>query len=183
MFKKTSKYIVFSGVLLVFSLLLASCQSLIASTAEKNARAVENWETYFEEMEQANVPPKELRSDVSSESEAIVDAYSPRIEIERTWLDAETYKASYTVMSDRPAWVVFHAEENGAPGAILEYIFVESGTHSFSRTEVQGEMNSEEIFVMLHEDLGRIGLFEFPGPDSAVYVDNTIVNELCFCPF
>jgi len=157
---------------------------LITSTAELNRkRAVENWETYFEEMEQANVLLGELRSDVSSESKVIVDDYSPRIEIGKTWLDAKTYKASYTVMSDRPAWVVFHAEENGAPGAILEYIFVESGTHSFNRTEVQGEMNSEEIYVMLHEDLGRIGLFEFPGPDGPVYVENAIVNELCFCPF
>ncbi|MDF1520786.1 MAG: hypothetical protein P1P73_09940 [Brevefilum sp.] len=95
MFKKTSKSLVFMGALLVFSLLLASCQSMLVSTEEmERNQAVENWETYFEEMEQANVPPEELRSDVSSESEVIVDAYSPRIEIGRTWLDAKTYKAS-----------------------------------------------------------------------------------------
>jgi len=63
MFKKTSKYLIFPGVLLLFSLLLTSCQSLITSTAELNRkRAVENWETYFEEMEQANVLLGELRS-------------------------------------------------------------------------------------------------------------------------
>jgi hypothetical protein len=181
------------GALLVFSLLLASCQSLPVSNEEmERNKAVEAWganltaqgESYIDKMGQESVSLVKLRSDVPAQAaELMVDSYKPRIEIERTWLDATTYKTVYTVMSDRPAWVVFHTEENGAPGAILEYIFVESGTHSFSRTEVQGEMNSEEIFVMLHEDLGRIGLFEFPGPDSAVYVDNTIVNELCFCPF
>jgi len=234
MFTKTSKSLVFLGALLVFSLLLASCQSMIASTEEmERYRAVEAWganltaqgERYLQESEQASipwielrsdVPPKteveelkqtsvpwvelrsdvpapameqasvpwiELRSDVPPEAEGMVDAYAPGIGIRRTRLAANTYLIVYTLKSDRPAWVVFHADDFGSPGQILRYDFVESGTNKIARTEVLGDMRSEQVHVMLHEDLGTIGLFEFPGPDGPVYVDNEIVNELCFCPF
>jgi hypothetical protein len=155
-------------------------------------KAVDAWganltaqgESYLEEMEQASVPWIELRSDVpASASEVMADPYQPGIEIRRTRLAANTYLVVYTVMSDRPAWIVFHADDFGSPGQILRYDFVESGTHRIARTEVLGDMRSEQVHVMLHEDLGRIGLFEFPGPDAPTLVDDEVVNELCFCPF
>lgn len=196
MFTKTSKSLVFLGVLLVFSLLLASCQPILASVEEKERnRAIEAWrenfttqgESYYDVMEQMGVPWKdwiELRSDVTAPATGVVaDAYKPGIDISRTRLATNTYLVVYTIKSDRPAWVVFHADDFGSPGQILRYIFVESGTHKIVKTEVLGDMGSEQVHVMLHEDLGTIGLFEFPGPDGPTFVDEEIVNEFCFCPF
>jgi len=209
MLKKTSKQLIFSSILVAFSLLLASCQSMLASTEEmERNRAVEAWganltaqgERYLEEMGQASVPWVELKSDVPAPesreislielgsdippvTDVIVAAYTPGIEIRRTRLATDTYLIVYTVKSIRPAWVVFHEDNNGVAGAILKNIYVSSGTHKIFRTEFMREKSSEQTHVMLHEDFGRIGLFEFPGPDGPVYVDNEIVNELCFCPF
>jgi len=216
MYKKTSKSLIFMGALLVFSLLLASCQSMLVSNEEmERNKAVEAWganlaaqgeryleeierqkavdawganltaqgERYLEEIAQVSVPLIDLRSDVPPEADVMVDATSAGIKIQRTYLGEKTFLTVYTVMSDRPAWVVFHADENGLPGAILQYSFVGSGTSKIARTEDLAVIGSEQIHVMLHEDLGTIGLFEFPGPDGPVYVDNDIVNELCFCPF
>ena len=192
MFKKTSKSLVFLGTLLVFSLLLASCQSMIASTEEmERARAIEAWganltaqgERYLEEMEQANVPLIELRSDVPPQTEEMVGVDTPGIEIRRIRLAKDYYITEYTIMSSRPGWVVFHEDQNGSPGEILEYVFVESGTHRINRTEFGEEIGSEQTHVMLHEDFGTTGMFEYPGPDGPVYVADEIVNELCFCPY
>lgn len=216
MFKKTSKSLIFFGGLLVLSLLLASCQSMLTSAAEmERSRAIEAWganltaqgesyleemdrqkavdawgayitalgESYLEEMEQKSAPLTESSSGVPLVSEIMVDSYKPGIEIQQTQLAANTYLVVYSVKSDRPAWVVFHKDDNGSAGAILQYIFVDSGTHRIVRTEVLGKMRAEQVHVMLHEDLGTIGLFEFPGPDGPTLVDNEIVNELCFCPF
>ena len=193
MFKKTSKSLVFLGVLLVFSLLLASCQSITASTEElQRARAIEAWganltaqgERYLEEMEQASAPWIEWRSDVpESAAEVMVETFKPGIEIHRTRLAANTYLVVYTIRSDRPAWVVVHADDLGLPGQILRYDFVKSGTQKIARTEVLGDMRSEQVHVMLHEDHGTIGLFEFPGTDGPTLLDGEIVNELCFCPY
>jgi hypothetical protein len=217
MFKKTSKYIVLTVALLVFSILLASCQSMIASTEEMNRkRAIDAWganltaqgESYFEEMNRfraidawgANLTAQGesyleemersfngslivLSSDVPSEAEMMVDAFSPGINIQRTRVQAKTFLTVYTVRSDGPGWVIFHADKDGEPGAVLEQIWVSSGTNRIARTEVLEEMSSEPIQVMLHHDYGWVGYFEYPRTDEPVFVDNEMVNQLCSCPF
>ncbi|MDW7753923.1 MAG: hypothetical protein SCH68_02020 [Brevefilum sp.] len=152
----------------MFSLLLISSQSMIASA---------------EEYKQASESLGELRVDDPTEAEVMLDAYSPGIEMRRTWLESRSFLTVYTVRSDRPAWVVFRADEDGLPGAILHYIFVGSGTHTIARVEDAPAISSEQIHVMLHEDFGRSSVFEFPGPDGPVYVDNKVVDLLCCGPY
>jgi hypothetical protein len=217
MFKKTRKYLIFSSVLLVFSLLLVSCQSMLASTEEmdrkramdawgenltpqgenffeemKRFRALDAWdanltaqgERYREEMEQLyNGSLMVLSSDVPSETEMMVDASSPRIEIRHIRLQARTFMTVYTVMSDGPGWVVFHEDKDGAAGAILENIWVPNGTTKIVRTNTLEEMGSEPIHVMLHYDHGWSGYFEFPRTDEPVLVDQQMIDELCLCSY
>ena len=57
--KKNSKYLAVFPAMLVFSMLLTSCQSTLATTKE---------------MEQSNVPWVELRSDVPFKSEEMEQA-------------------------------------------------------------------------------------------------------------
>jgi len=199
MFKKTSKYLVLLSTLLVFSFLLASCQSMIAINEELNRkRAIDAWganltaqgEKYLEDMEsesfaylQASGSLIELGSDVPSETAVMAQSFSPGIEIRRTRLQARTFLTVYSVMSDGPGWVVFHEDQDGVAGAILEYIWVKNGTTKITRTEVLEESSSEPIHVMLHHDFGWLGYFEYPRTDGPVFVDNEMVNQLCFCPF
>ena len=166
--KKTSKYLIFSGTMLIFSLLLILSQSRIASA---------------EEYYQGSELPGELRVDDPTKVELKVNAYSPGIEMSRTWLESRSFLTVYTIRSDRPSWVVFRADEDGLPGKILHYIFVGSGTHTISRVEDAATIRSEQIHVMLHEDFGRSSVFEFPGPDGPVYVDNKVVDLLCCGPY
>jgi len=199
MFKKTSKYLVLLSTLLVFSFLLASCQSMIAINEELNRkRAIDAWganltaqgEKYLEDMEsesfaylQASGSLIELGSDVPSETAVMAQSFSPGIEIRRTRLQARTFLTVYSVMSDGPGWVVFHEDQDGVAGAILEYIWVKNGTTKITRTEVLEESSLEPIHVMLHHDFGWLGYFEYPRTDGPVFVDNEMVNQLCFCPF
>jgi len=199
MFKKTSKYLVLLSTLLVFSFLLASCQSMIAINEELNRkRAIDAWganltaqgEKYLEDMEsesfaylQASGSLIELGSDVPSETAVMAQSFSPGIEIRRTRLQARTFLTVYSVMSDGPGWVVFHEDQDGVAGAILEYIWVKNGTTKITRTQVLEESSSEPIHVMLHHDFGWLGYFEYPRTDGPVFVDNEMVNQLCFCPF
>jgi hypothetical protein len=125
----------------------------------------------------------ELGSDVPSETAVMAQSFSPGIEIRRTRLQARTFLTVYSVMSDGPGWVVFHEDQDGVAGAILEYIWVKNGTTKITRTEVLEESSSEPIHVMLHHDFGWLGYFEYPRTDGPVFVDNEMVNQLCFCPF
>ena len=124
-----------------------------------------------------------LKTDDPPETKVVVNAYLPGIEMRRTWLESRSFLTVYTVRSDRPAWVVFRADEDGLPGAILHYSFVGSGIHTIARVEDAATIRSEKIHVMLHEDFGRLSVFEFPGPDGPLYVDNKIVDLLCCGPY
>jgi hypothetical protein len=215
--KKPSKYLVLLTALLVFSFLLASCQSMIATTEETDRKqAINVWgekltdqsEKYYEEMKRfraldalgANLTAQGeryreemeqlyngslmvLSSDIPSETEVMVDASSPRIEIRHIRVQARTFMTVYTVSSDGPGWVVFHADQDGAAGAILENIWVPNGTTRIVRTNTLEEMGSEPIHVMLHYDHGWTGYFEFPRTDEPVLVDQQMVDELCLCSY
>jgi hypothetical protein len=140
------------------------------------------FERYLEDLEQAGVPVYELRSEVLSEAEVVADTMTPGIQIRRTRLQARTFLTEYTVTSVGPGWVVFHADMDGEPGAMLKYVWVSDGISRINVVEVLEEMSSEPIHVMLHYDLGWIGYFEFPRTDPPVFVEDKMVNELCFCP-
>jgi hypothetical protein len=153
----------------------------------KQASAPLHGESYFtsylEDLEQAGVPVYELRSEVLSEAEVVADTMTPGIQIRRTRLQARTFLTEYTVTSVGPGWVVFHADMDGEPGAMLKHIWVSDGISRINVVEVLEEKPSAQIHVMLHYDFGYLGLFEFPRTDGPVFVDNEILNELCFCPY
>jgi hypothetical protein len=137
---------------------------------------------YFEEYMQASLPQDEMRAEVLTEAQVMADSYAPGVLIRRTRLQARTFLTEYTVTSVGPGWVVFHADEDGEPGAMLKHIWVSDGISRINIVEVLEDMPSEQIHVMLHHDFGYLGLFEFPRTDPPVFVDNEMVNVLCFCP-
>jgi len=192
MVKKTGKQLIFSVALLIFSLLLISGKPMTAFAEEIEENQAENpWsenlpiqaETYYEEYKQESQPPVNLSAGILAENEVLEDAYSPGIEIQRTWLESRSFLTVYQVTSEKPAWVVFHADKDGLPGAILHKIYVGSGSNSIAKIEDVREFSSDQIHVMLHYDFGMSSLFEFPGPDGPVYVENEVINETCYCPF
>jgi hypothetical protein len=137
---------------------------------------------YFEDYMQASQSQDELGADALTEAQVMADSYVPGIQIRRTRLQARTFLTEYTVTSVGPGWVVFHADMDGEPGAMLKHIWVSDGISRINVVEVLEEMSSEPIHVMLHYDLGWTGYFEFPRTDPPVFVEDEMVNELCFCP-
>jgi hypothetical protein len=192
MSKKTSKFFVLLTALLVFSFLLASCQSTTASNeAMKRARAMDAWadhwnalgESYLAEVEQVSGPLMSLSLEVPAKSEVIVDSITPSIEIKRSWLQDRTFLTVYTVISDGPGWVVFHADRDGKHGAMLNYYWVSNGINRIKMMEDQEVMSADPIHVSLYQDVSWIGYFEFPRTDPPVVVDGVMVDLHCTCPY
>jgi hypothetical protein len=240
MFKNKSKSFIVSSVLVVFALVLAACQPMIASNeAEKRQRAIDAWaanytaqldkyyeeqgkssvallelksdvpaitasteaekrekaidawaanytaqlEKYYKELGQSSIAIVELKSDVPAGLDQMVDAYLPGITISQTRLVSGDFMTEYVVKSAGPGWIVFHADDDGEPGAVLRYVYVDGGTSKLVNIEAQGEIGAEARHVMLHEDKGTIGRFEFPGPDGPVIVNDNVINEMCLCNY
>ena len=80
------------------------------------------------------------------------------------------------VVSDGPGWIVIHKEENGAPGAVIGYAAVKSGTNTNVVVKIDSYTATPKLFAMLHKDAGKVGTYEFPGPDIPVMVKGDMVS-------
>lgn len=80
------------------------------------------------------------------------------------------------VVSAGPGWIVIHADADGAPGPDIGHTAVEEGTNTDVVVEIDMAMATERLHAMLHDDLGVMGEYEFPGADAAVAVDGQVVN-------
>jgi len=80
------------------------------------------------------------------------------------------------VFNDGPGWLVIHADADGTPGKVIGFASVHAGLNPNVSVIIDETLATETLFAMLHEDLGEVGVNEFPGPDVPVSVDNAMVN-------
>jgi len=147
MFKKKSKSFIISSVLVVFALVLAACQPMIASNeAEKRQKAIDAWaanysaqgEEYLQDQKAIDAWDThyiELAENYRESLAKSVDVYVPEITISQTRLVSGDFMTEYEVKSAGPGWVVFHADDDGEPGAILRYVYIEGGTSKLVNIE------------------------------------------------
>lgn len=81
------------------------------------------------------------------------------------------------VYSAGDAWLVIHRQNgDGTEGAVVGYVRVKDGDNTNVAVRVDTSLTSTTMFAMLHEDKGKIGRLEFPGPDVPVMVNGVMVN-------
>lgn len=81
---------------------------------------------------------------------------------------------------DAPGWMVIHADDGGAPGAVLGVRALTPGlnTHIVVPIEDMDAVGSS-VFPMLHYDTGEAGVYEFgavEGADAPVFVGGNVVT-------
>ena len=80
------------------------------------------------------------------------------------------------VVSDGPGWIVIHKEEGGGPGPVVGYAAVSDGTNDNVVVKIDSYTATPTLFAMLHTDAGKVGTYEFPGPDVPVMVNGEMVS-------
>lgn len=78
-------------------------------------------------------------------------------------------------VADGPSWVVIHADDEGEPGEVIGYAPVGEGETLNIPVEVDTEAVTPILHAMLHDDLGEVGVFEFPGADTPTTIEDDIV--------
>ena len=93
--------------------------------------------------------------------------------------DQESDGTSVTVAAVTAAqvgWIVIHADDNGAPGPVLGETAVSAGESTDVVVPLAELLSGDSaLWAMLHIDEGETGVYEFPGPDGPVLVDDVIV--------
>jgi plastocyanin len=149
------------AIALMGLLLLAGCQSAAVSPAPTEAQPTET-----------KAPPTSTTIPPTPTEEPI----SPMVSV----VDQELVEDSVVipmVVSAEQGWIVIHADQDGAPGAVIGYAPVDQGENNDITVEIDTAAATETLYAMLHLDAGTVGQYEFPGNDGPVMVDDQMVIQ------
>ena len=82
------------------------------------------------------------------------------------------------VNASQDGWIAVHIDQGGKPGPVIGHAAAPKGktTHLAVKLEQDVPVGGS-VWPMLHIDAGKIGTYEFPGPDAPVVVNNNIVMK------
>jgi len=82
------------------------------------------------------------------------------------------------VVASQDGWVTVHLDEGGKPGKVLGHSAIKQGKNSNVTVKLEENVTAgTKVWPMLHIDAAAIGVYEFPGPDAPVVVNNNIVMQ------
>jgi hypothetical protein len=82
------------------------------------------------------------------------------------------------VNATQDGWIAVHIDEGGKPGAVIGHAAAPKGKTSNLAVKLEQDVPvGGKLWPMLHIDAGKIGTYEFPGPDAPVVVDGNIVMK------
>ncbi|MEZ4620921.1 MAG: fasciclin domain-containing protein, partial [Caldilineaceae bacterium] len=137
-------------------------------------------EAATEDTEATEAAPEEAAAEATPtpEEETMVDeamAETPSV----TVIDQGSNGSNVAVLqavAAQAGWMVIHADNDGAPGAVLGQTGLPAGTTDNIIVTLNEPISGEtKLWAMLHVDEGEAGVYEFPGPDGPVLVDDAIV--------
>jgi uncharacterized protein YgiM (DUF1202 family) len=81
-----------------------------------------------------------------------------------------------SITSSSAGWLVVHADDGGTFGPVIGYAALAEGENTDVAVEIDTDAATETVHLMLHEDGGVVGTYEFPGADAPVIVDGAPVS-------
>lgn len=80
------------------------------------------------------------------------------------------------VVTDLATWVTVWTDEEGQRGEIIGQTLVERGVQRDVAVEIDAEAVTETLHVVLHQDAGELGEFEYPGPDEMLLREREVIS-------
>jgi plastocyanin len=122
-----------------------------------------------------SVPPLTEEKPMEEPTEEAMEEMAPSVTVS----DQDASDGTVTiekVIADQPGWLVIHITRNGAPGPVIGQSPVAEGSNANVEVAIDLDQATQQLFAMLHLDAGTVGVYEFPGDDAPVFVDDVIVN-------
>jgi predicted lipoprotein with Yx(FWY)xxD motif len=80
------------------------------------------------------------------------------------------------VVSNGPGWIVIYSTKNGQPDQPIGYSPVHDGDNPNVQVQIDPSKMTDILYAQLHVDGGKVGTFEFPGPDAAVMIGVQMIS-------
>ena len=113
--------------------------------------------------------------EVVEPTEEMAEAMAPAVKVSDQDASGGTVTIE-NVVADQPGWIVIHITKGGGPGPVIGQSPVSVGDNSNVEIAIDLDQATQQLFAMLHLDVGTEGEYEFPGDDVPVFVDDVIVN-------
>jgi len=82
------------------------------------------------------------------------------------------------VNATQDGWIAVHIDQGGKPGPVIGHAAAPKGTTNNLAVKLEQDVPvGGKLWPMLHIDAGKIGTYEFPGPDAPVVVGGNIVMK------
>jgi hypothetical protein len=82
------------------------------------------------------------------------------------------------VNATQDGWIAVHIDQGGKPGPVIGHAAAPKGKTSNLAVKLEQDVPvGGKVWPMLHVDAGKIGTYEFPGPDAPVVVGGNIVMK------
>ena len=165
-----------TSAILVLTLTLAACAPK-ASTGTKatsipSAKPPVHTPTAVPTTKPNNTPAKPPAS-TSTPLASLLD----KIVISDQPIKSNTVLVNMVVTQQR-GWVVIFSDQNGQPGVVLGFAVVPAGTSNDVKVNIDAAKATDKMIAELHMDAGKIGTFEFPGPDMPFKNGDTNVTAV-----
>jgi predicted lipoprotein with Yx(FWY)xxD motif len=82
------------------------------------------------------------------------------------------------VVSSGPGWVVVYTVTNGQPDQLIGYTHVNDGDNPNVIVKIDTTKPVDNLYALYHVDAGKIGTFEYPGPDVPMMVGVQMIAGL-----
>ena len=82
------------------------------------------------------------------------------------------------VITNGPGWIVIHADNDGAPGAVIGQAQLQDGINAQISVAIDINAATDTLHAMLHVDEGEVGTYEFPdGPDLPLQINDQVITR------
>lgn len=77
--------------------------------------------------------------------------------------------------SDGPGWIAAYYDDEGQPGLIIGFAYLEDGVNELVELELLETAVTPRLFLILHEDSSNLGEFDFPAGDLPVIKEGDLL--------
>lgn len=81
-----------------------------------------------------------------------------------------------TVEALAPTWVVIHADDDGAAGAVLGQVLLDAGEHEAVTLPIRWRMGTPQLHAILHEDGDELRYLDYPNGDPPLLANGVPIG-------
>jgi len=96
------------------------------------------------------------------------------VDVDDQLLDGKTVSIG-KIIAQQDGWIAIHTSADGLP--VIGQAPIKAGINEDVTVDIDASKATDRMTAMIHIDAGKVGTYEFPGPDAPATLGKAITNE------